>query len=92
MAVRYPLPYGFARTQAFLLEDSGGTRTLWHSSTPNANALGEVMRKYSAIGSPLALQTLDSTALAQRISAAYAEKKTIFSPTTSSEKNPKLLK
>ena len=73
MAQRYPLPYAFARSQALLLEDNGTARTLWHSATPNANALGEVMRKYSASGSQLTLQLLDATALAQRISAAYAE-------------------
>ncbi len=73
MAARYPLPYAFARSNSLLLEDSGSARTLWHSASPNANALGEVMRKYSGGGNPLALQHLESLALAQRISAAYAE-------------------
>ena len=73
MAARYPLPYAFARSNSLLLEDSGSARTLWHSASPNANALGEVMRKYSGGGNSLALQHVESLALAQRISAAYAE-------------------
>ena len=73
MSARYPLPYAFARSHSLLLEDSGSTRTLWFSAGPNANALGEVMRKYSGVGSPLELQNVESLALAQRISAAYAE-------------------
>ena len=73
MAARYPLPYAFARSHSLLLEDSGSARTLWHSASPNANALGEVMRKYANSGSPLELQNVETLALAQRISAAYAE-------------------
>ena len=73
MAARYPLPYAFARSYSLLLEDSGSARTLWHSASPNANALGEVMRKYANSGSPLELQHVEGLALAQRISAAYAD-------------------
>ena len=71
--MRYPLPYAFARSNALLIEDNGASRTLWHSAAPNGNALGEVMRKYAASGSPLQLQSLEASVLAQRISAAYAE-------------------
>ena len=71
--MRYPLPYAFARSNALLVEDNGASRTLWHSSNSSSNAVGEVMRKYSAAGSPFELQSLDAGVLAQRISAAYAE-------------------
>ncbi len=71
--MRYPLPYAFARSNALLLENNGDSRTLWHSASPNANALGEVMRKYAAAGSALTLQSLDAATLAQRISTAYSE-------------------
>ena len=73
MASRYPLPYSFARSHALLLEDNGSHRTLWHGASPSANALGEIMRKYASSTTPIELQSLDGTALAQRISAAYAE-------------------
>jgi general secretion pathway protein E len=71
--MRYPLPYAFARGNALLIEDDGTSRTLWHSANPNGNALGEVMRKYAASGTPLQLRSLEASVLAQRISAAYAE-------------------
>ncbi len=67
--MRYPLPYAFARTHQLLLETSGQALTLWvHPDTP-ASALSEVMRKYGVD----ALQTEDASALAQRISSAYAQ-------------------
>lgn len=66
--MRYPLPYAFARTQQLLLEDDGGQLVLWHAGAP-APAWSEVLRKY-----PIrSLQQLDPNALAQRISAAYAQ-------------------
>ncbi|HET7836824.1 MAG TPA: type II secretion system ATPase GspE, partial [Variovorax sp.] len=43
--------------------------TLWHASAPAAAALSEVVRKYGV----RSLQLLDPAALAQRISAAYAQ-------------------
>ncbi|WBY03813.1 ATPase, T2SS/T4P/T4SS family [Ramlibacter tataouinensis] len=69
MPARYPLPYSFARSQQLLLEDDGQALTLWHGASPTAGAWSEVMRKYPV----RALQQLDPTALAQRISAAYAQ-------------------
>src|SRR5690606_10228746 len=46
IAMRYPLPYAFARSQQLLLEDDGERLVLWHAGTP-APAWSEVMRKYS---------------------------------------------
>ena len=66
--MRYPLPYGFARSQQLLLEDDGDQLVLWHAGAP-APAWSEVLRKYPV----RSLQQLDAPALAQRISAAYAQ-------------------
>src|SRR3954463_7984891 len=66
--MRYPLPYAFARTQQLLLEDDGEQLVLWHAGAP-APSWSEVMRKYGV----RSLQQLDAPALAQRISAAYAQ-------------------
>ena len=67
--MRYPLPYAFARTSQLLLEDDGQALTLWHPESPDASAWSEVMRKH-----PVGMvQRLDANALAQRISAAYAQ-------------------
>jgi general secretion pathway protein E len=66
--MRYPLPYAFARSQQLLLEDDGDQLVLWHAGTP-APAWSEVMRKYRV----RTLQQLEAQALAQRISAAYAQ-------------------
>jgi len=66
--MRYPLPYGFARSQQLLLEDDGGQLVLWHAGAP-APAWTEVMRKFQV----RTLQQLEPAALAQRISAAYAQ-------------------
>ncbi len=67
--MRYPLPYAFARGNQLLLEDDGHALTLWHASGPASAALPEVMRKFGVHS----LQVLDPAALAQRISAAYAQ-------------------
>ena len=67
--MRYPLPYAFARGNQLLLEDDGQELTLWHASAPASQALSEVARKYAV----RSLQVLDPSALAQRISAAYAQ-------------------
>jgi general secretion pathway protein E len=67
--MRYPLPYGFARSQQLLLEDDGATAVLWHAGSPAPGAWSEVMRKFQV----RTLQQLDPAALAQRISAAYAQ-------------------
>jgi len=69
MASRYPLPYGFARSHQLLVEDDGRAVTLWHGAAPAPSAWSEVMRKFQV----RALQQLDPEALAQRISAAYAQ-------------------
>jgi general secretion pathway protein E len=67
--MRYPLPYAFARGNQLLLEDDGRDVTLWHGSGPASTALTEVIRKFGV----RSLQVLDPAALAQRISAAYAQ-------------------
>jgi len=66
--MRYPLPYAFARSQQLLLEDDGEQLVLWHAGKP-APAWSEVMRKFQVRN----LQQLEPSALAQRISAAYAQ-------------------
>ncbi|WP_326534963.1 GspE/PulE family protein [Pseudorhodoferax sp.] len=67
--MRHPLPYAFARSQQLLLEDNLGELTLWlHPATPPA-AVAEVMRKHAVRH----VQSLAQAALAQRISAAYAQ-------------------
>ncbi|GAC1537449.1 MAG: type II secretion system ATPase GspE [Ramlibacter sp.] len=67
--MRYPLPYSFARSHQLLLEDDGQAVTLWHAGAPAPGAWSEVMRKFQVRD----LQQVDSAALAQRISAAYAQ-------------------
>ncbi|MEO7854414.1 MAG: type II secretion system ATPase GspE [Rubrivivax sp.] len=67
--MRYPLPYAFARGNQLLLEDDGQDMTLLHGAVPPRSAWGEVMRKHPV----RAVQQLDANALAQRISAAYAQ-------------------
>ncbi|WP_137892838.1 ATPase, T2SS/T4P/T4SS family [Ramlibacter sp. 2FC] len=71
--MRYPLPYAFARSSGLLLEDDGQALTLWLSSRSDRAALAEVLRKHGAPPAALALQQDEAGALAQRISAAYAE-------------------
>jgi general secretion pathway protein E len=66
--MRYPLPYAFARSQQLLLEDDGHQLVLWHAGSPQP-AWSEVLRKYPV----RRLEQLDAGALAQRISAAYAQ-------------------
>src|SRR5688572_26260528 len=69
-AMRYPLPYAFARTQQLLLEETDdGALTLWMPQTPPKSALSEVVRKYPV----KAFEPLTPGELAQRISAAYAK-------------------
>ncbi len=66
---RHPLPYAFARGSQLLLEEDGDTLTLWHAGASPGSAWGEVMRKFHV----REVQQLDAQALAQRISAAYAQ-------------------
>jgi general secretion pathway protein E len=67
--MRYPLPYAFARGNQLLLEDDGQELTLWHAAAPVTAAFTEVIRKFGV----LHLQQTEPAALAQRISAAYAQ-------------------
>ncbi|MFC7409751.1 GspE/PulE family protein [Hydrogenophaga atypica] len=72
--MKHPLPYAFAREHQLLLEDDGQHPVLLHrmplpAHTNALSALSEVQRRHG----PLALQPLDATTLAQRISAAYAQ-------------------
>ncbi|HVZ44260.1 MAG TPA: ATPase, T2SS/T4P/T4SS family [Ramlibacter sp.] len=67
--MRYPLPYAFARSQQLLLEDDAGQLVLWTSGQPSPSAWSEVLRKFPVAS----VQQLDAAALAQRISAAYAQ-------------------
>ena len=67
--MRYPLPYAFARGNQLLLEDDGEQLVLWHSGAPPRSAWSEVLRKHAVA----TVQQLDPPALAQRISAAYAQ-------------------
>ncbi|MBC5765021.1 GspE/PulE family protein [Ramlibacter albus] len=67
--MRYPLPYAFARSHQLLLEEDGDQLVLWHGTAPAPSAWSEVMRKFGV----RSLQQLDANALAQRISAAYAQ-------------------
>ncbi len=68
--MRYPLPYAFARSHQLLLEDDGQRCTLLHAlPASDAGALTEVLRQHEVHD----LQALEAPALAQRISAAYAQ-------------------
>ena len=77
-AMKYPLPYGFAREHLWLLEDEGDSLTLLGSSTPAADgtqqarrlsALSEILRRHEVrhmVWEP-------GESVTQRISAAYAQ-------------------
>ncbi|MDN3921156.1 type II secretion system ATPase GspE [Roseateles violae] len=68
MAVRYPLPYGFAKAHTVLLEDDGSSLVLWAAPEVALSTLSEVQRLY-------AIDRLEKEArasLAERINAAYA--------------------
>ena len=67
--MRYPLPYAFARSQHLLLGEDNGEFTLWLHALSHEAGLGEVLRKYPVQH----LQVEPEAALAQRISAAYAQ-------------------
>ncbi|MEY5100035.1 MAG: hypothetical protein RJA36_2754, partial [Pseudomonadota bacterium] len=74
MITSYPLPYAWAREHRLLLQQDASGLTLWAppltagNATAQASALGEVLRRHG----PYQLQTEDEDALAQRISAVYA--------------------
>jgi general secretion pathway protein E len=67
--MRYPLPYGFARSHQVLVEDDGQTLVLLHSPATHASAISEVLRSTPTVHS---LQQMDAAPLSQRISEAYA--------------------
>jgi len=68
MAIRHPLPYGFAKAHTLLLEDHGDELVLWASEQTSPAAIGEVVREHA-----LARCELEPAAtLGQRIAAAYA--------------------
>ncbi|MDP3135003.1 MAG: ATPase, T2SS/T4P/T4SS family [Burkholderiaceae bacterium] len=67
--MRYPLPYAFARSAQLLLEDDGTVLTLWHDGRHAPGPWSEVMRKYPV----QQVQQIDTAALANRISSAYAQ-------------------
>jgi general secretion pathway protein E len=68
MALRYPLPYTWAKTHGVLLEDDGSRLTLWTSRSVPPSVLAEVSRQF-------ALDAIERDAadrLAQRIAQAYS--------------------
>ncbi len=69
MSLRYPLPYTFSRAHQLLIEVDDGRLTLWHAGKPPLGAWSEVMRKYAVEK----IERAELSALAQRISAAYAQ-------------------
>ncbi len=76
--MKYPLPYAFAREHHWLLEDDGESLTLLGSSQPAPDPAAE-SKRLSALSEILRCHHVhemhwDSTeAMAQRISAAYAQ-------------------
>jgi general secretion pathway protein E len=69
MAMRYPLPYAFARSHQLLLEEQAGALTLLTHPQSLASGVSEVMRKYPSCQRQPMAQAL----LVQRISTAYAQ-------------------
>ncbi len=67
--MRYPLPYAFARSQQVLLEEDAHGLTLHVQSASLPAGIGETLRKYAV----QQVQSHGAAALAQRISAAYAQ-------------------
>jgi general secretion pathway protein E len=72
MAVRHPLPYGFAKAHTLLLQDFGHERVLWAAegaaSGATLSALGEVMRLHAVTR----IEHEQPAVLAERIAVAYA--------------------
>ncbi len=68
MAVRHPLPYGFAKAHSVLLEADEGRATLWASEQVSPSALSEVMRLFVVD----AIEREPAESLGQRIATAYA--------------------
>ncbi|MEY3286861.1 MAG: type secretion system protein GspE, partial [Pseudomonadota bacterium] len=68
MALRYPLPYGFAKSQRVLLEQEGPRRTLWVSERTVWASLSEVRRLHAYD----VIEEVDDAALDRRMAQAYA--------------------
>ncbi len=68
MAIRHPLPYGFAKANTLLLEDDGEHLLLWAGETTPQAALAEVTRMFDVAR----FEREASATLGQRIAAAYA--------------------
>ena len=69
MAVRYPLPYAFARNQQVLLEAQDDRLTLCLHPQSQSGGIAEVMRQFGAQH----IAMYSAAELQQRISAAYAQ-------------------
>jgi len=67
--MRQRLPYAFARQHQLLLADDGQHLTLWHGDSVSASAWSEVWRCHTIHR----FQHETAEALAQRISASYAD-------------------
>jgi len=65
---RHPLPYGFAKAHALLLEDDGAQLTLWAAESTPLAAVSEVTRLYQV----QRFEREAASSLAQRIAAVYA--------------------
>ncbi len=68
MAIRHPLPYGFAKAHTLLLEDDGEQLALWAAETTPMSALSEVTRLHTVHR----FEREAAATLAQRIAVAYA--------------------
>ncbi len=68
MAVRHPLPYGYAKAHTLLLQDDGRERVLWAAETTPATALSEVSRVHTVTRHEFEA----AATLANRIAVAYA--------------------
>jgi general secretion pathway protein E len=66
MALRYPLPYGFAKSQRVLLEQEGPRRTLWVSERTVWASLSEVRRLHAYD----VIEEVDDAALDRRMAQA----------------------
>ena len=68
MAIRHPLPYGFAKAHTLLLEDDGEQLVMWAAETTSSSALSEVTRLFDVAR----FEREAAATLAQRIAVAYA--------------------
>ena len=68
MAIRYPLPYAFAKAHTLLLEDNGESLVLHHTPDTPHSALSEVARLFTLDD----VQWSETAPLAQRLAEAYS--------------------